>query len=131
MRKSILILLLGVLNAHLLMAVSPTSGSNAIVFSKTEHNFGELAFKDATYAVVFEFKNEGEQPLRIKKCAVTCGCVTPEWSKRPIKKGETGYVRVEFDTKGEPSGFFSKRIFVSTDQSSKITILKIKGKLKD
>ena len=67
MRKSILILLLGVLNAHLLMAVSPDSGSNAIVFSKTEHNFGELAFKDATYAVVFEFKNEGDQPLKIKK----------------------------------------------------------------
>jgi len=65
-----------------------------------DHDFGEVQQTDFTEYIYCEFtiKNIGTEPLIISKCKGTCGCTTPECSQEPILPGETGTVRVRYDS---------------------------------
>jgi len=97
-----------------------------IEFETSEHDYGMLAYKaDGTYE--FVFKNTGKEPLVLKNVRSSCGCTVPEWPKEPIKKGETGKIKVSYNT--HVTGNFSKTISVFSNASEKPVILVIKGKV--
>ena len=49
----------------------------------------------------FRFTNTGNNPLIIFDATASCGCTVPEKPAAPIKPGETGFIKVVFDTKGK------------------------------
>lgn len=63
------------------------------------YNFGKVT--DGEKVVFsFRFKNNGNKPLVIASAHASCGCTVPEKPEQPIKPGETGYLKVVFDSKG-------------------------------
>ncbi len=82
--------------------VSENKEKNAgavIYFPETQHNFGTVKEGDVlTYN--FTFENKGTQPLIIKDVKSSCGCTAAIVSEKTLKPGQSGTIKVEFDTKG-------------------------------
>ena len=77
----------------------------------------------------FKFTNSGKTPLIITNCQGSCGCTVPECpTKEAIMPGESGEIRVKYDTKRV--GPFNKTVTVKSNASNKVVYLKIKGKVK-
>ncbi len=97
------------------------------VFSieSTEFDFGNVNEGDIVNHV-FEFINTGKSPLVIDKATASCGCTVPDWPKHPIGVGETGEIKVRFDTKGKPNQQI-KTISIMANTEPTLTRLRIKG----
>jgi uncharacterized protein DUF1573 len=48
----------------------------------------------------YRFKNTGSKPLIISSASASCGCTVPEKPEEPIKPGETGFLKVVFNSEG-------------------------------
>lgn len=48
----------------------------------------------------YRFKNTGTKPLVIVEATASCGCTVPQKPERPVLPGETGFIKVVFDSKG-------------------------------
>jgi hypothetical protein len=100
-----------------------------IAFETDVHDFGVInQGGDGTYE--FKFKNTGKEPLIIQSAQGSCGCTVPQWPKEPIRPGETGVIKVSYDTKR--IGAFTKTVTVTTNSASATSkILTIKGTVKE
>ena len=76
----------------------------------------------------FKFKNVGKEPLIIYSATGSCGCTVPTAPKEPIKAGETGSIKVHYDTKRV--GNFEKTVTVASNGKTASKSLKIKGVVK-
>jgi hypothetical protein len=103
-------------------ATSPNAAE--ISFEKETHDFGIIAYEgDGVYE--FRFTNTGKQPLIITNARGSCGCTVPTYSREPIKPGESGSIKVAYDTKRV--GGFTKTVTVESNASTPTRILTIKG----
>ncbi len=111
---------------------NPVSASNEISakvpkieFAHKEHDFGKLIQGEkVTYA--FKFKNTGNADLIISDVSSSCGCTVPKYTEKPVKPGETGVLKVTFDSDGR-KGFQHKTVTVVTNTIPNTTLLKIKA----
>lgn len=101
----------------------------AIAFENTEHDFGKI-LQGEQVSYTFKFKNVGNAPLIISSIEKTCGCTTPEFSKQPIKPGESGKIVVTYDSKGH-KGFQNKRLIVKANTNPSESILRIKAQVEN
>ena len=69
-------------------------------FDKREYDFGTIHENDVV-ETVFNFKNTGKTDLVITNAYASCGCTIPVWPKEPIKPGETGIIKVKFNSRGK------------------------------
>lgn len=69
-------------------------------FEKQEHDFGTIKQGDkVTYE--FKFKNTGQADLLISDAKGSCGCTVPEYPKDALKPGESGVIKVSFNSAGK------------------------------
>ncbi|MFD2917311.1 DUF1573 domain-containing protein [Psychroserpens luteus] len=78
---------------------------------------------------IFEFTNTGNAPLIISNAKSTCGCTVPNWPKEPIMPGQSGEIKVKYDTKRVNP--IRKTITVSSNADTPTVALKIKGLIVD
>lgn len=76
---------------------------------------------------VFTFTNTGTEPLIITQAKGSCGCTVPTYPKEPIAPGETGEIKVRYDT--NRLGKFTKRVTLTTNAPEDKTMLTIKGEV--
>ncbi len=122
MKKSILTSVL-LLAGIVVMAQQPV-----ITFSTTEHDFGKINESDGRVSTIFEFKNEGMEPLVLSNVKASCGCTTPTWTKTPVEPGETGSITVTYNPNGRP-GHFQKKVTITSNATEPTTIVYIKGEV--
>ena len=109
------------------MSVSAVLADAKIAFPKETHDFGTIQEKDGDVTVSFEFTNTGDTPLLITRATATCGCTTPDYTKKPLRPGEKGEIKVTYHAKGRP-GPFDKSIYVySNDPKNEKVLLTITG----
>jgi hypothetical protein len=91
------------------------SGLPAFENQEEIHNFGKLlAGEMAVYT--FTFRNVGTGNLEIVKTETGCICLTAETGEKLIKPGETGTIKVIFNTSGlYGRQFQSCRVFSSRE----------------
>ncbi|MET3114150.1 hypothetical protein AAKU52_001883 [Pedobacter sp. CG_S7] len=94
-------------------------------FEKEIHNFGKIPSNKPS-TVEFKFTNIGDTPLIISNVESTCGCTVSEYTKTPVKKGETGVVKVTFTPTGTALPF-SKIITLTSNSKTPTKVLYIKG----
>jgi len=82
-------------------AEKPEGPLPSFEFGEEIHDFGTIKDGDVVEHT-FEFTNTGEAPLIISDAKATCGCTVPEWPKEPIPVGETGEIKVRFNSKNKP-----------------------------
>ena len=98
-----------------------------ITFEASTHDFGTLKKGDEC-SYEFKFTNTGKEPLIIYSATGSCGCTVPTAPKEPIKGGETGVIKVHYDTKRV--GNFEKTVTVSSNGKTPNKTLRIKGVVK-
>ena len=76
---------------------------------------------------VFYITNAGTNPLLIYNVETSCGCTTSSWTKRPIKPGKKGEVKVSYDAKYP--GRFHKTITVYANIENSQIKLSISGEV--
>ena len=91
----------------------------------TEFDFGTVNEGEIVNHI-FKFTNTGKSPLVIDKATASCGCTVPQWPKHPIGVGETGEIKVRFDTKGKPNQQI-KTISIMANTEPTLTRLRIRG----
>ncbi len=53
----------------------------------------------------YRFRNTGNKPLIIASAMASCGCTVPEKPEEPVKPGETGFLKVVFNSSGRVGQF--------------------------
>jgi hypothetical protein len=99
---------------------------NNIEIDKLVHNFGDIAIDMGPVSCEFKIKNIGNKPTVIYNVVTSCGCTKAEWTKEPIKPGETGKVTVVYKNEDGPYPF-DKNITLYISDIQKPVILKIRG----
>ncbi len=94
-----------------------------ITFEETSHDFGDIHQGDKV-EYVFRFENTGTQPLIITNVQTTCGCTATEWPREPVLPGETGSIKVQFDSTNK-YGRQNKVITVVSNAVSPVNQVKI------
>ena len=91
------------------------------------HDFGDLKLNDKAEHV-FKFKNTGKADLVIIEAKPSCGCTTPNYTKTPVKPGETGEIQVVYNATS--AGAQQKTVTVTSNTSEGTTTLTIKANVK-
>jgi len=99
---------------------------SAITWKEDTHNFGEIE-KGKPVSHEFTFKNTSKQTVLITNVKASCGCTATNYTKTPIKPGETGTVTATYNAASP--GNFTKTVTVTTNDSDVAKTLTIKGKV--
>jgi len=105
--------------------VGDQSGLASIEFTETEFDFGKIK-EGAVVNHSFAFKNVGDKPLMITSCRSTCGCTIPDWPREPIPPGDSGEIKVRFNTENK-KGAQTKPITITANTYPADTKIFIKG----
>ncbi len=99
----------------------------AIKFEETEHDFGRI-IEGETVSFAFNFTNTGKSDLIIAEVTSSCGCTVPSYPKMPIRPGESGTVKVAFNSNGK-RGYQSKDVVVASNTQPNTTVIRIKAQV--
>lgn len=97
MKKTILLMAVALFT---FAAYAQEKAGAVIEFQEKSIDFGDITQGDKVEHT-FVFKNTGDTPLMIQNVAVTCGCTAPNWPKEPIAPGNTGELKVVFNSTGK------------------------------
>ncbi|TYP90905.1 uncharacterized protein DUF1573 [Sphingobacterium allocomposti] len=93
-------------------------------FEKETHDFGNIPHnKPATFD--FKFTNAGDAPIIISEVKPSCGCSVAEFTKTPVKPGESGTVTVTYNAAAK--GPFTKQFTVKSNTKTPVKTLTVKG----
>lgn len=123
MKKFLSIILLVVFSA---CAATSNKNDATIGFNQTEFNFGKLQFNKETECV-FKFHNTGTSPLIIYDVKPSCGCTAADWTKKPLKSGNSGEITIKYDSAFP--GMFNKDVIVFFNGQESPVTLRIKGQV--
>jgi len=104
-----------------------------------DHNGPEIRFEQEVidYGTIeqgadgmrrFKFTNTGNEPLIISHAMGSCGCLVPSWPIDPILPGESGEIKVRYDT--QRIGRFSKSVTLTSNCEGSMITLRVKGRVK-
>lgn len=115
------------LTVALLAAFVVNASAQAVIkYDKSSHDFGKFD-EEKKQTVVFAFTNTGDEPLVIQQVMTTCGCTVADYTKTPIPAGKKGQIKVMYNGKGKPKGFFRKVITVRSNATNAMTRIYISG----
>jgi len=96
-------------------------------FEKDSYNFGKIKQGDKV-SYEFKFTNTGKTPLIISNSVASCGCTTPEWPKEPVKPGDSGVIKVTFNSAGK-AGLQDKLITTTANTIPTTTLAHLVGEV--
>ena len=94
------------------LAIGFTDSTSMIMLDST-YDFGKVTDGEKV-TFNYRFRNTGDKPLIIASAVASCGCTVPEKPEEPIKPGETGILKVIFNSEGRV-GPAHKEIRVSSN----------------
>jgi len=124
MKHLIIILFIGLVS----FSINAQEKAAKIEFKTDVIDYGTIE-KGADGVRVFKFTNTGNAPLIISKVKSSCGCTIPSKPKEPIMPGQTGEIKVKYDTNRVNP--FRKTITVTSNADTPTVALKIKGLIVD
>ncbi len=91
------------------------------------YNFGKVTDGEIV-TFNYRFKNTGTKPLIITNATASCGCTVPEKPEAPIQPGETGFIKVKFNSEHRV-GQAHKTVTVSSNAEPAFPELLLKGEV--
>ena len=114
-----------VLNTKVADVQEVTGPAAAFEFVDEVYDFGTVT-EGEVVEHTFKFKNVGEVPLVVQNASASCGCTVPSKPDKPIPVGETGEIKVRFDSDNRV-GTQNKTVTITANTKPSITTVKIKG----
>lgn len=96
--------------------------STKIEFDQTEHDFGNVIDGEIV-SYNYKFENTGESDLLITSVNADCGCTVAEYPEDPVKPGETGYVKVQFNSSNRRGFNVKKATVLSNATPNKVDLI--------
>ena len=93
------------------------------------YNFGQVTEGDIV-EYNYRFKNTGNKPLVIASASASCGCTVPEKPEQPVLPGETGFIKVKFNSEHR-AGQTHKTIIVLSNAEPAFPELVLNGNVKE
>ncbi len=105
---------------------APQKPTSPVKWKEEVHDFGDLK-KGVPVSHDFTFVNTTKQTVLITNVKAACGCTATNYTKTPIKPGETATITATYNA--ATAGPFSKTVTVSLNENEVPKILTIKGKV--
>ena len=109
-------------------AQAPSDKKAVIKFDKNEFDFGKI-LQGEVVSYTFHFTNTGNAPLLITSVDKSCGCTASDYPREPIQPGESGGIKITYDSKGH-HGFQSKVLIVNSNTLPSQSALRIKAEVR-
>lgn len=107
---------------------APLKPTTPVKWKEDSHDFGEIK-KGTPVTNDFTFVNTTKQTILISNVKPSCGCTAANYTKTPIKPGDSGSISATYNAASP--GAFSKSITVNFNEGENPKILTIKGKVID
>lgn len=107
------------------LKASPNAGFS---WANTSFDFGKTK-AGIPVSYEFRFTNTGMAPLVISSVKASCGCTVTAYTKDPVEKGGSGFVRATYDA-AKP-GKYSKTVTVYANTPEGMVLLTIKGEISE
>lgn len=104
--------------------VIKTASSSPVVWKADAVEVGSIP-QGTPKAIEFSFKNTSKSDIIITNVKPACGCTAADYTKTPIKPGETAYVKAIYNAASK--GAFSKTVTVTTNADATPKVLTFKG----
>jgi hypothetical protein len=101
--------------------------STTVQMIDSVYNFGKVTDGEKV-EYSYRFKNTGKNPLIVSNATASCGCTVPEKPEEPIKPGETGFIKVVFNSQGRV-GNANKEITVTSNAYPGFPTLELRGQV--
>ena len=75
-----------------LVCLSREKIGSQLEIDRMVHNFGNIVHKSGPVSCSFVVTNSGTQPAVIYTVVSTCGCTNVQWTKEPIRPGQSGKI---------------------------------------
>ncbi len=99
--------------AFMLLLALPAFASGKLAFENQIHNFGNIKM-ESKVMYTFRFTNRGDKTLNITRVRAGCSCTGTLVTKKSVKPGESGEVKVELYT-DRRLGELTKSVYVYSD----------------
>ena len=109
-----------------LVCLSREKIGSQLEIDKLVHNFGNIVHKSGPVSCSFVVTNSGTQPAVIYNVVSTCGCTNVQWTKEPIRPGQSGKISVTYSN-DEGAYPFDKTLTAYISDIKKPVILRIRG----
>lgn len=108
-------------------SVQTFKDSTTVQIIDSVYNFGKITDGEKV-EYSFRFKNTGKNSLIVTNANASCGCTVPEKPEAPIKPGETGFIKVVFNSQGRV-GDVHKEVTVASNAYPAFPPLEIRGEV--
>ena len=98
--------------------------TSALTWKSESIDLGEIP-QNKPKAIEFEFKNTGKTAVVITDVKASCGCTATDYTKTPVKPGETAKVTATYNAANK--GAFTKTVTVTTNAETTPKVLSFKG----
>ncbi len=109
--------------------MNPSIVCSGVIFRSATIEMGSIPEEGGLWTTEVAWSNEREEhPVVITGVKSSCGCLKADFSREPLRRGQTGWLRVTYNPKGRP-GAVNQRLFVYTNLSSEkpVAILTLVG----
>lgn len=117
-------LYLSIISGKELKPMKPEQSLTTVSLSDNEIDLKQFSWRDRQEIEV-EITNTGENPLVIYEAVTSCGCMTIEYDRQPIKPNKTIALKISY--KAEHPEHFDKTITIHCNAENSPLILKISG----
>ena len=107
--------------------VQEIKDSTTVQVIDSVYNFGKITDGEKV-EYNFRFLNSGKNPLIISSVSASCGCTVPEKPEEPIMPGETGFIKVVFNSQGRV-GNAHKDVTVRSNAYPNFPMLMLQGEV--
>jgi hypothetical protein len=109
------------------VSVSNVEETTTIEFENDLYDFGSIT-QGEKVTHTFNFTNTGDADLVIVSAKGSCGCTVPEWPKEPIAAGQSGVIKVVFNSEGK-KGKQHKRVSIVANTEPATSAVTLKGEV--
>lgn len=114
--NEITMLRISIIFTILVAAVMPSYAQSVegIEFDVESFDFGGIEELGGEVSHTFSYTNVGKTPFVITDVQTSCGCTTPEYSRKPLLSGKSDSITITFDPR-DRGGYNSKQIIIASN----------------
>lgn len=98
-----------------------------IEFAEPIFDFGQVK-EGEVVEQVYAYTNTGTAPVILSQVSASCGCTTPSYTQTPVLPGQSGEIKVSFDSNGQV-GKQQKIVTIVSNADNKVATIQLRGEV--
>lgn len=107
--------------------VNEAATGGKIEFAEPIFDFGQVK-EGEIVEQVYAYTNTGTAPVILSQVSASCGCTTPSYTQTPVLPGQSGEIKVSFDSNGQV-GKQQKIVTIVSNAEDKVATIQLRGEV--